>query len=91
MLSEECMKSICLICNETASIVKSGKAKCHNDINHAQFEPNPPQNAKLRPQTEPFEDFILSLQQKNCEIKDISAMDTVRNSVPVSMLKLFSF
>src|SRR4029434_7109235 len=39
---------MCLICNETVALVKSGNVKCHYETKHAHFEQNYPQNSEVR-------------------------------------------
>jgi len=41
-------KLMCLICNETVALVKSGKVKRHYETKHAHFEQNYPQNSEVR-------------------------------------------
>ncbi|KAL0161498.1 hypothetical protein M9458_045223 [Cirrhinus mrigala] len=41
-------KPMCLICNETVAIIKSGNVKRHYETKHAHFEQNYPQNTELR-------------------------------------------
>ena len=38
-------KPMCLICNETVALVKSGKVKRHYETKHAHFEQKYPQNS----------------------------------------------
>ena len=39
---------MCLICNETVALVKSGNVKRHYETKHAHFEQNYPQNSEVR-------------------------------------------
>ena len=39
---------MCLICNETVGLVKSGNVKRHYETKHAHFEQNYPQNSEVR-------------------------------------------
>src|SRR4029434_6822923 len=41
-------KSMCLICNETVALVKSGKVKRHYETKHPHFEEKYPQNSEVR-------------------------------------------
>jgi len=41
-------KPMCLICNETVALVKSGNMKRHYETKHAHFEQNYPQNSEVR-------------------------------------------
>src|SRR4029434_6909579 len=41
-------KPMCLICNETVALVKSGNMKRHHESNHAYSERNDPQNSEVR-------------------------------------------
>jgi len=39
-------KPMCLICNETVSLVKSGNVKCHYETKHAHFKQNYPRTLR---------------------------------------------
>src|SRR4029434_1535939 len=41
-------KPMCLICNETVGLVKSGNVKRHYETEHAHFEQKYPQSAEVR-------------------------------------------
>src|SRR4029434_2868686 len=41
-------KPMCLICNETVALVKSGNVKRNYETKHAHFEQNYPQNSEVR-------------------------------------------
>ena len=41
-------KPMCLICNETVALVKSGNVKRHYETKHAHFEQKYPQNSEVR-------------------------------------------
>src|SRR4029434_2672881 len=41
-------KLMCLICNETVALVKSGKVKRHYETKHAHFAQKYPQNSEVR-------------------------------------------
>lgn len=41
-------KPMCLICNETVALVKSGNVKRHYETKHGHFEQNYPQNSEVR-------------------------------------------
>ena len=41
-------KPMCLICNETVALVKSGNVKRHYETKYAHFEQNYPQNSEAR-------------------------------------------
>ena len=40
-------KPMCLICNETVALVKSGNVKRHYETKHAHFEQKYPQNSEV--------------------------------------------
>ena len=48
MLPVGSTKPMCLICDETAALVKSGNVKRHYDTKHGGFKQNYPQNSEVR-------------------------------------------
>src|SRR4029434_2845531 len=47
VLPVESTKPMCLICNKTVALVKSGNIKHHYETKHAHFEQNYPQNSEV--------------------------------------------